>query len=361
MRKCYFGNCVLWMLVIISLWILPKCYAEENSTAGFLYSQFEEIEFFSDKSQSGISDYHDEYRHYLSSTEVNSELVPWKDVVWPWENDLTLQEQRVDVLKDLARNYAKAVFDRERGRLIELTFDLQGNAEKFPDTGRRADFISADDALLLRVIDAFPELRYIRFLYMGPGITDVGIAELPRLKYLKKLEFSPVSRYYCNVTDAAMSSIAQCKNLEFLYMHNMHITDKGIEALSSHAGIECLTLNFLHLSPQCFVSISELPNIRLLVISLLDGTSYGQETLNAIASLDGILTTLGVTVSNPDILYAVCQIKSLKNGYVIFRGLNPINSVPISGSYESLIQSLKKYFSDRQVSIDWSEFENYKP
>jgi len=337
----------------------------------FRYGQYEEIEFFSDRNQSVISDYHDEYRYYLSLTEVNSELVPWKDVVWPWENDLTLQEQRVDVLKTLARNNAKVVFDRERGRLIELTFDSGGMAEMFPDTGRRADFISADDVLLLHVIDAFPELRYIRILYMGPGITNESITELPRLKYLKKLEFSPVSRYYCNITDAAMSSIAQCKNLEFLKISNMHITDKGIEALSSHVGIVCLSLRFLDLSPKCFIPIAKLPNIRHLSVTPYVAISYDQETLDAITSLNGRLEYLHVSILAPDILYAVCQIKSLRGGGImIFHGqLHKYSEFSFSSppiSYESLVQSMEiqemeNNFIGHRVPIDWNRFKNYQP
>ena len=338
----------------------------------------------SDEIQGDLGPVHDPgpgfemYTYYISTVLMDSEITPWQYVVWQWENDMTLQEQRVEVLKELAKNYAAATFDEERGRLLSLSFDYENNAKKFPDTGRRADFVPINDSLLIRLVEAFPELRILWIRNMEPDISDRGIEALPRLKYLRGLRIDSVSRYICNVSDAAMPHIAQCKNLMGLYMSNMHVTDRGIESLSS-LKISHLSLGDLSLTPQCFISIAKMPNIRNLGFFAKYGVAlhrvtYGQDVLDAIASLDGRLDSLHIPILNPDMLYAICQINSLRRLQVMlpqgildddpqYIYLHDLQGPPYS--YSSLHQRLQ-YLVSRgggvgTRDIDWKAFENYRP
>ena len=278
----------------------------------------------------------------------------------------------------IEKNYANTVFDEERGRLLRLSFDYENNAKKFPDTGRRADFVPINDSLLIRLVEAFPELRILWIRNMGPEISNRGIEALPRLKYLRDLRIDSVSRYLCNMSDAAMPHIAQCKNLMSLYMSDMHVTDSGIESLSS-LKISQLGIGGLSLTPQCFISISKMPNIRSLDFYskrgvALNRAAYGQEVLDSIASLDGRLEFLDTPILNPDMLYAICQIKSLRKLYVMlpqgildddpkYIHLHSLQGPPYS--YSSLHQRLQYLVSQGSGvgtrDIDWEAFENYRP
>ena len=327
--------------------------------------------------------YHDSYsdgfdvlvgKYYISGARANTDIPHWKDVVWQWENDSALQEKRVKILKELARNYASVILDSERGRLLEVTLNGGRGNPDYPATYHKANHIPADDALLVRVIEAFPELRTLNLWAVGPEITDKGIAELPRLKYLQRLKIQPLSRYYCNVTNTAMLHIARCKNLVFLGMHGMHITDEAIEPLSLLPCLSRLHLTSLTLTPQCFVFIAKLPNIRTLTVDFHDGVLrasvygrvYGQEVLDAIASLEGRLMTLDMPILGPDMLDVVCQMKPLSGLRLTFprgqRGsVRFFVSAPtlksMSFSYNSLLQYLKKDDS----RSNWGTYENYQP
>ena len=362
--------------------------AEQNDLfEGYLDRQEEIIQFITRENEYGQLDsvgVHDPgpgiepYHYVIHTSDPNIDITPWKDVVWQWEDDIILQEKRVEILKELARNYAHAIFDAERGRLLQLTFDKQSNAKKFPDSIREKDFVPADDSLLIRVIEAFPEIRTLFINDMGPGITDDSFKKLPRLKYLQCLTITPVSRYYCSVTDAAMPHISQYKNLVFLAMSDMHVTDKGIDCLSSLPVLNELRLISLATTPYSFISISKLPKIRSLAITFhYPVTSisripyvYRQEVIDAIISLDGRLLILHMSILDPDMLYAASRIISLKQFSAVFPPGGDADNPHINlflfnrpFSYESLVRQIKTREEQRidLIRVRWDIYENYQP
>ena len=335
--------------------------------------------------------------YYLDPNESNNELTRWYNVVWPWENDASLQKQRIEFEEKLARNDAIAIYDENRGRLLSLTIKgrLGISSGKTLFEPAHSNFFPADDEFLKQIVSLFPELRQLRIIDMDLCMSNEGIKHLSQLNYLNSLEISTISRHYCNITNAGIISIGQCQNLKFLRLSNMEITDHDVANLAPLVGLRYIAFQDLSLSPQCFLTIAKFPSIRTIHITVDEtlGRNYGKNTLDAIASLDGrlkylyfnegLLDPIGGTPINyyPDFFHAISQIKSLKSlsfGRYSHNDRSDffynydeqkdsvrtdihkeVYTTPIT--YEILICDLKKVYSNiKSLSgREWSEYENY--
>ena len=112
--------------------------------------------------------------------------------------------------------------------------------------------------------------------------------EVRRLKSLPNLQTLTFGGYSSNVTDAGLSSLSCCANLQTLKLQELRdVTDAGLSSLSGCANLQTLTLRFLSkVTDAGLSSLSGCANLQTLGLCWLDGvTGAGLSSLSSCANL----------------------------------------------------------------------------
>jgi len=175
------------------------------------------------------------------------------------------------------------------------------------------------DDLLQETLPYLPELRRIRIDM--DRVSERGLEAVLGLDYLDKLALIAnrdprVPRRTLSVEGASL--VARRASLSVLMLHNISVGEVAFGQLASLENLRELSLMNTGLTPACFKTISRLPKIERVWIYDEDFNRLAdEETLRAIASLDGRLTTLsfgewGESRIHPSMIPAIAEIESLE-------------------------------------------------
>jgi len=132
------------------------------------------------------------------------------------------------------------------------------------------------DEYLKKIIGQFPDMEDLSV--QGSEITDAGIAEIARLKRLRKLSLFEVS-----VTEAGLAHIATMGRLEHLLLCSFErIDDSGLKKLGEVESLRYLALSYPDMTAESLKFLQGLKGLETL--SLKDATITG-EGLRAARSL----------------------------------------------------------------------------
>jgi hypothetical protein len=170
-------------------------------------------------------------------------------------------------------------------------------------------------------LSALPEIEYMDLERAGRGVTDAGLAHLPRPdrlvsfcgkstsvgdEFVKRLEDAVGLETFdlsgTRVTDEGLRSLRGLKKLIWLYLADTNVGDAGLEALQESHSLETLDLNGTKVTDAGLVHLSKLP--WLWKISL-NNTRISDAGLKSLASLRrlGTIELAGTRVGGPGLAH----------------------------------------------------------
>lgn len=97
-------------------------------------------------------------------------------------------------------------------------------------------------------------------LWLGPRITDEGMAAVGRIPTLRHIDICAHM-----VTDDGVSAIAGLRNLEVVWLSRCSVTDKCVPVLSGFTGLKELNVNYTGVTPAGLAKLrAALPSTRFV-------------------------------------------------------------------------------------------------
>ncbi len=135
-------------------------------------------------------------------------------------------------------------------------------------------------------------LYHLKMVDLGgcPHITDQGVALLARFEGLRELHLSRFSnRWERNnkdyvgpeLTDAGLASLKGLKLLEILSLDGTDVTDAGIESLAGMSRLEVLDLSRTQISDACLETLKGMKNLRFIRLDETRVTCKRAQSLQA--------------------------------------------------------------------------------
>jgi len=150
-----------------------------------------------------------------------------------------------------------------------------------------------DDATL-RAIARHPQLHsFTIWEHMGPGFTDIGMAELAHLPELRQLSLANLAQ----VTESGFAILGHLKYLRDLSLdlHSANSSDPALSCMASLDKLETLALHFNTLSDAQLLKLASLKNLRSLDITGCSG--YTDQGLAALMQKLPQLNSVKITLA----------------------------------------------------------------
>ena len=126
-------------------------------------------------------------------------------------------------------------------------------------------------------LKSLTQLTRLETLHLGPGITDVGLADIRHLHRLRRLYLSGT-----DVTDAGLKHLKGMPHLETLMLAGTNVTDAGMILLKHHPGLKTLSLSFTSISNDSLQTIKELQHMRRIFLTGSQVTDQGATDLKSV-------------------------------------------------------------------------------
>ena len=229
------------------------------------------------------------------------DVIPYEEVVWPWENDPMWLERRESLLHR-PLNLHRRLTESDRLRGLDRTMT---------------------DRQLREVVPFFPEIRSLRLEVFD--LSDGGLESTRALPYLETLVLrgsKEAEGQRPEITAKGMEALSHHQRLHHLGLHHLRIDDKEFAQLRKLQSIQMLYFSGTDLTPRSFQTIAQWPAIRHIGVGYQDWNEpIDEATHRAVASLDGRLSILafggdrysveGNSTIHPSLIRAVSEVYSL--------------------------------------------------
>jgi internalin A len=168
-----------------------------------------------------------------------------------------------------------------------------GNNERDGETWEREWMRPRISNSAINHVIVFPQLRELSL--SGSQVTDIGLANLVRLKHLEYLELDNTT-----IGDVGLQHVGKIVSLRHLNLHKLKVGDNGLSRLRSLTNLQTLDLCGTAVTNEGLRSIASLTQLRGLDIGWTAVTDSGLAHLRGLINLEYLSLSAGNDIKFQD-------------------------------------------------------------